>query len=257
MILIILGFFLLLFGVFVFFKKNEGETEISILGVKLKSNNSAILLICLGSVLAAIGTSSYNAKQDEMMLPNSYNENTKFNKGEDFDNIQDTTSITPNIRNKYEELLIGTWEFSKVVSGDEALLKLFGNTSEAPQNIEFSINFEDLITYYRGGSYDQEGYLTILSKSPNNEIQEFKVKMLLSGEWKIIGNELNEKDTDGSITPANDLTRRTFQDKPLQLSDFDITIGSIQKAEILHLDESVITVRNKKTKDKITRVRKS
>lgn len=58
MILTVVGFILLALGVFGLFRKTEGETEISALGIKLKSTNSAILLICLGGLFILFGQTS-------------------------------------------------------------------------------------------------------------------------------------------------------------------------------------------------------
>jgi uncharacterized membrane protein len=61
MLLIIVGFVLLALGILVLFRKTEGETELSAFGIKLKSNNSAILLMCLGGIFVLIGQNYSNA----------------------------------------------------------------------------------------------------------------------------------------------------------------------------------------------------
>lgn len=74
MLLIYVGFFFIALGVFVLFKKIAGETEIVVFGIKLKSNNSAILLICFGGIFILIGNSNYPIEGDASTAQSSNSE---------------------------------------------------------------------------------------------------------------------------------------------------------------------------------------
>jgi len=178
--------------------------------------------------------------------------------GGSYDSNSIARSVTPNNKNKYEELLVGTWKFSEVISGDEALIKIFKNKTEIPTEIETaSIIVESTATYYKGGSYDGEGEATWQYKLISNETKELKIRYSVSGKWNLSGNELNETITDASVVPANDLSRELYKNSQPKLSDFEMTIGSTSTSEILDLNESTMTEKSKKSKNKSTWVRTS
>src|SRR5690606_15885324 len=97
MILIIIGSILLLFGIFIFFRKNEGETEISLPGFKLKSNNSAVLLVCLGAVLITLGVPSSGSLQRHYDYDNDNDKNNIDNRDA---TVEPNTSLLPKLLEK-------------------------------------------------------------------------------------------------------------------------------------------------------------
>src|SRR5690349_20629531 len=126
MIMIVIGCVLVLFGIFVFFKKNEGETEISLLGAKVKSNNSAILLITLGAVIAAIGASAALDKDKVAQKEDPVNKQDSA--------IQKPADLPVTVVNSgiNKDLMVGDWKLSQTLRGEDALLKIYGTRCAIP-----------------------------------------------------------------------------------------------------------------------------
>lgn len=252
MILLIIGSVLLLFGIFVFFKKNEGETEISLLGAKVKSNNSAILLITLGAVIAAFGGNQMgnaNSKQpialDDTIGKNSGSDTTE-NSG-----IHPIRLKQPEINNS--DLLVGSWQLSQSLSGEKALTKMFGSISNVPTGVDnVMVVAENKATFTRAGNIDFDSDLLCQFKDANNTTYDLKLRISYTGKWKIDDDQLWQTIVSSSIVPTNDLSRTLFDNNQPSLKDFGYAPGTTEAYEILHLNESSLTIKEGRTGEKIT-----
>ncbi|NTS42561.1 hypothetical protein HRG84_16795 [Flavisolibacter sp. BT320] len=250
MILIIIGSILLLFGIFVYFKKNEGETEISVFTIKLKSNNSAILLICLGAVLATIGATNYVPNKEEAkVLPKTYPEEPAEPKTEPAETdsrlVSNTTAISA-------EKLAGTWQLTQTVVGDKALTLLYGENGEVPEGVSDAMLIaESKARYHRDGLYDYKSDMLIQFKNAASQAVDIRLKFTITGQWELRGNKITETVEDGSVVPANDWAQQLVGNN-LSIADFGYRPGSSQTYSILNLTPTSLTARDPKTGEQYT-----
>jgi hypothetical protein len=245
MILIIIGSVLLLFGIFVFFKKNEGETEINIFTIKLKSNNSAILLICLGAVLAAIGGTNYTKETGEaLVLPEKYPKDGGENKPSGDSGSRQLVSSTGTID---AGMLMGTWQLTQTVVGDKALALLYGEGGAVPEGIDNAMLIaENKATYHQDGLYDYESDMLIQFKNEMSQAVDLKLKFTVTGQWQLNGNRITETVEDGAVLPTNEWARQLVGNN-LTIGDFGYQPGASQTYRILNLTATSLTAKDPKT----------
>lgn len=251
MILIIIGSVLLLFGILVYFKKNEGETEINIFTIKLKSNNSAILLICLGALLATIGATNYvPGKEEAKVLPKTYPEEPSDHKAEPEEKMD--SRLVSNTAAISAEKLAGSWQLTQTIVGDKALALLYGENGEVPEGINNAMLIaESKATYHMDGLYDYHSDMLIQFKNAASQAVDIQLKFTITGQWELSGNKITETVEDGSVVPANDWAQQLVGNN-LSIADFGYRPGSSQTYSILNLSSTSLTARDPKTGERYT-----
>lgn len=247
MVLIIIGSTLLLFGFFVYFRKNEGETEINIFSIKLKSNNSAILLICLGAVLAALGATNNPGSDNLKVLPAHYNPS-----GSADDQSDPKRQLVSNSGAINKDLFVGTWQHTMTVTGDKALLMIYGRKSAIPEGLdEAMLVSENKTTFQKDGHFDFESDIIMQFKNAEGTVVDIKLKLTFTGMWNVEGSLLRETIEDGAVQPANDWAQEFFGND-LTIDKLGYAPGKTEVSRILNINETSFTAKDSKTGDNYT-----
>lgn len=257
MILLIIGSVLLLFGIFVFFKKNEGETEISLLGAKVKSNNSAILLITLGAIIAVFGGTNYNGNPEVKGVAKETDSTQKEQLQKSEPGKEDGPLPVLDDDARQQAMLAGSWELAQSLAGEKALVKIYGSTTAVPQGISDAMVVADnRVDFLKNGDFDFEGDLLLQFKDADNMAIDMKMRVTYNGKWSVVDNKLQQSIQDGSVVPTNETSRLAFAGHPVTLADFGYAPGTTHTMRIVSLNETSVTVKDPKTGENSTWVKK-
>lgn len=245
MILLVLGGFLLVFGVFVFFKKNEGETEISLLGAKLKSNNSAILLICLGALLATFGAQSLDTKA-QVADPKLVRTDSVPRPGNDQQQKPDpkATPARMDVVKDQAAQLVGRWWMKETITGTEAARLLQLASSDIAAGADITVNGSAWVTFHEQEVYDAEAVISFMLRNLEGAQYDLKYRINYNGTWKLVGKQIIETISDGTVTPISELAIAANTAQPATLADFNLKSGTSRSVELVSLSDDQLVVKD-------------
>lgn len=140
---------------------------------------------------------------------------------------------------KYNEKILGTWEFSIFIDSDKAKTMFEGDDTDG---LELEATFSGTENYLRGGRYNTEGEVTFRVSANGQEIP-LKLSVRESGSWEFHDNYLITIADDSKVSTLDETTRNVINNAPEFAAMIEPVKGESSSTEIINISETSMQVK--------------